>query len=204
MRSRWVPAAAVVLVGALSGGCGVGTEDEPRALAGDDVPFRLLQLPTTTLAPPTTTTVAGAARRTAVVSIFFVQQGRLVATIREVPAPARLADVLELLVAGPTEEEARNGLLSAISPATELLDVTIEDGVARVNLSSAFIESQVRDQTEAVAQIVFTAAGLPGVSGITLALAGRAVEVPAADGTLRRDTLTPADYATLTSEQERG
>lgn len=191
------PAVAWALAGVVAlAACGVGTESEPRTLAADDVPFGLLQSPSSTV---TTTPPPGLIREMATVSVFLLQEGRLVGRTRDVPAPPEIRTVLEQLLDGPTEEEARDGVLTAISPATELLDVRIEGTVARVNLSASFAESQVQDQTVAVAQIVFTAAGLPGVSGIMLELAGRSVEVPAADGTLRRGSLTPADYATLAS-----
>lgn len=189
---RRAAAALAVVLAVVAGGCSVGNEAQPRAMSPDDVPFGLLDAPS--IAPPTTTEPG---RRTTNVTLYFVRQGKLVPSARVVPAPAPVGAVLQLLLEGPTERESREGLQSAISPATRLLDVSVDGAVAQVNLSASFVESRVQDQTAAVAQIVVTAAGLPGIRGVTFALAGRPVEVPAADNTLRRGTLTPADYAAL-------
>lgn len=196
MRAAGSLAGACALVAVvLTAACGVGTEDEPRVVRAADVPFGLLDQPATTV----TTAPGPVVAMTAPVSIFLIQQGRLVAATREVPSPPAVRSVLELLLAGPTAEEARAGLRSAIAPSTQLFNVAIDGDVVRVDLSPGFAEAPAQDQTVAVAQIVFTATGLPGIAGVGFTLAGRAVEVPTADGTLRRGTLTPADYATLTA-----
>lgn len=187
---RRLAGAVAVLVAA--GACALGTETQPRTLAPGDVPFGLLESPSSLAPVPTEP-----GRQTTRVTLFLIRQGKLVPTTRLLPAPATTPAVLQLLLQGPTEAEARDGLQSAISPGTQLLDVRVEGAVAHVNLSAGFVESRTQDQTAAVAQIVFTAAGMPGVSGVAFSLAGRPVEVPAADNTLRRGTLTPADYASL-------
>jgi len=54
-------------------------------------------------------------------------------TIEKTQAPARKA--IELLIAGPTEEEKENGYLSSVNTDTEINSLSIEDGTAYIDFN---------------------------------------------------------------------
>ena len=120
------------------------------------------------------------------------------AVTREVPAAQEsLAVVLDALVAGPTDAETAAGLESAVPAQTKVLGGTTETGgIATVNLGGTFGQLVGQPQIEAVAQVVFTVNTLPGVTGVTFQLSGRAVEVPIASGA-QVPMATPAQFAPL-------
>jgi spore germination protein GerM len=91
--------------------------------------------------------------------------------------------VLGVLVRGPTNIEAAEGLSSAVPAQTTVLGAVIgSGGVATVDLGGTFGQLVGQAQIQAVAQIVFTATTLPGVTSVTFELAGQAVDVPVASG----------------------
>ena len=170
---------ACVIVGAA--GCGVPVDKEPTALSRHGIPFDLLA-PT-----QSTTTVTTAPSPIAVpVQIFLIgPTGHLAAVTRTVSvSPPDLATVLRALVAGPNNVESTAGLQSALTTQTTVLGANIAGGVATVNLGGAFGQLVGPPQIQAVAQIVFTASALPGVTGVTFELSGQSVQVPIASGAL--------------------
>jgi hypothetical protein len=161
-------------------GCGVPVDRSPSALPRRGIPFGLLRpsaQSTTTTSAPSPVAVS--------IRIFLVgSSGRLVGVSREVPAAQEtLATVLGALVEGPTNDEAAAGLGSAVPPQTVVLGAAVgAGGLATVNLGGTFGQLVGQAQIEAVAQIVFTAADVFGVTGVTFELAGRSVNVPVASG----------------------
>jgi spore germination protein GerM len=179
-RSALISLAAAALVLGLAA-CGVPVDKQPAALNPNGVPFDLLA-PT-----QSTTTVTTAPSPIEVpVRIFLIgPSGHLVAVTRTVSvSPPDLATVLRALVAGPTEVESTAGLQSAVTAQTTVLGANIAGGVATVNLGGAFGQLVGPPEIQAVAQVVFTASALPGVTGVTFQLAGQSVEVPVASGAL--------------------
>jgi spore germination protein GerM len=132
------------------------------------------------------------------VRIFLIgPTGHLVAVSRDVSvSPPDLATVLRALVAGPTDAESTAGLQSAVTTQTTVLGANIAGGVATVNLGGAFGQLVGPPEIQAVAQVVFTASALPGVTGVTFELMGQAVEVPVASGALV-PVATTAQFAAL-------
>jgi hypothetical protein len=128
--------------------------------------------------------------------IFLVQAEHLVA-VRRSTAGRAMADVLNLLLQGPTQAEFGAGIRSGISPQTTLRSARVEGDTGIVDLSGALVEVGGQEQILAVAQIVLTATAVPGVGQIRFLLEGQAVEVPRADGTLTSETLRAADYSGL-------
>jgi hypothetical protein len=193
---RGAPAVAlVVALVACAGlaGCGVPIDTQPTALSKSGIPFGLLA-PTS---PVTTPTTAPSPVEVPVQIYLVSPTGHLVPAARDVPVSAPdLASVLGALVLGPTDAEAAAGLQSALSAQTTILGATIASGVATVNMGGAFGQLVGPPQIEAVAQIVFTASGLPGVSGVTFELSGVPVEVPVAGGA-QVPLATTAQFAPL-------
>ena len=116
--------------------------------------------------------------------IFLIDPtDHLVAVGRDVPVHAPdLLTVLGALVAGPTDAESAAGLQTALPAQTPVISASITGGVATVNLGGTFGQLVGPPQIQAVAQVVFTASALPGVTGVTFELSGQPVEVPVASG----------------------
>lgn len=166
------------LLGLALSGCGVPVDGSPTALAKNNVPFDLLQpSPSVTTAPSTTPPV------TVTVQVFLLSStGQLVAVARNVPVPAALSSVLAALVDGPTNAEAAAGLQSALPAGTQIVSAPVASAVATVNLSGTFGQLVGQAQIDAVAQIVYTATALTGVTSVAFQLDGQQVAVPTASG----------------------
>jgi spore germination protein GerM len=187
--------AAVGVVAALAlAGCGVPVDRSPSALPRRGIPFGLLQpssRATTTTSTPSPVTVP--------VRIYLVgANGRLVGVTRELQTDQESpADVLGALVRGPSNAEVAAGLESAVPPQTVVLGASVgAGGVATVNLAGTFEQLVGQPLIQAVAQIVFTAAGLPGVTAVSFQLGGTGVSVPVANGVLVA-TASPSQFASL-------
>jgi Sporulation and spore germination len=168
--------------------CGVPVDRSPRALS--NVPFDLTPNQTTTTRP----TRSG---RTVRVDVFMVRDDRLVAVPRDVPAPATLRSVLTALLEGPTNDEAKSGLRTAIPGRTLLLSAAPDGSVGRVNVSDSLLDFEGQEQVAAVAQIVFSATVVTGIDGVVLSLSGRRVEPFAGDGTQISRPLQRIDFPFL-------
>ena len=190
-RRRAVAAVGVATVVIVLAGCGVPVDKQPAALSRHGIPFGLLD-PT---APSTTATTSPIE---VPVQIFLVDPtDHLVPVARDVPVSAPdLYTVLGALVAGPTDAEAEAGLQTSLPAQTTVIDATITAGIATVNLGGTFGQLVGPAQIQAVAQVVFTASGLPGVTGVTFELSGEAVEVPVPSG-VEVPMATTAQFAAL-------
>jgi len=169
--------AGVVSLGVAA--CGVPVDSHPSALSRRGIPFNLLA--------PTVSTVSTTTAPSPIevpVHIFLIgPTDHLVAVARDVPVSAPdLATVLGALLAGPTDAESAAGFQSALTTQTTVLNASIAGGVATVNLGGTFGQLVGPPQIQAVAQVVFTASALPGVTGVAFELSGQPVEVPVASG----------------------
>lgn len=178
-RSAVVGAAVAVLVGAA--GCGISAEPDANRVAPEEVPFGLLD-------DEVTTTVATGTTET----IFLVTGDRLVPVDRTVPDDGGLAALLELVIEGPAATEEELGLTTEV-PAGTVGAVRQARGVAVVDLTAEFGDIRSADQPLALAQIVYTLTGQPGIGAVRFTLEGQRVNVPLPDGTsaatLARDDL---------------
>jgi spore germination protein GerM len=191
-RVRSVVVAAVVVASVAS--CGVSAERGAIRTSDGDVPFNLLA-PDPTTTTSTSTTVAEAV--TEAVTVYLVGEERLVAVGRRLRRPVDLAELLAAVTSGPTEQEAAEGMRSALPAEESVLGVTLGGGVATVELSSRFSSVPVDDQLLALAQIVYTVTTRPGVGRVSFTLEGAPVEVPRGDGSLTSDSVARDDYAAL-------
>lgn len=106
----------------------------------------------------TTTTSVESAR----LRVYFLRDGQ-VWPVARVVGDVLFDDVaLDQLLAGPNGDETEIGLETAL-PADLELDVTVEDGVATVELEGAEEVSR-----EALAQIVYTETALPLVESVAI------------------------------------
>lgn len=108
-----------------------------------------------------TTTTTTAPAETTDVRVYFFLEGKVWPVAREVDETDAVANAaLEELLAGPTDEEdVQLSFSTAVPDGVELESVTVEDGVARVELSEDVPE-------RALAQVVYTASQFPTVSEV--------------------------------------
>ena len=111
----------------------------------------------TTITDTTTTAVESARLR-----VYFVRDGQVWPVAREVGDILFDDIALDQLLRGPNEDEAEIGLETALPEDLEL-DVTVEDGVATVELEGATELTR-----EALAQIVYTGTALPLAESVVI------------------------------------
>jgi germination protein M len=99
----------------------------------------------------TTTTTTTAPTETTELRVYWLLDGKVWPAAREVePTVAVAESALEELLAGPTEQELTDlDYMTAIPDGTEILEVTVDDGVAKVELSAELPD-------EPLAQVVYT------------------------------------------------
>ncbi len=175
MRRARAFALALVLVFA---GCSRGVE--VRLLDKDSLPQELNGNAPERNAEPQTVRVL----------VYFVRtdaEGRFLSPVRLGTAGreklTRLSPVevaIRVLLQGPTSAERKSGLNSAIHAGTELIGVTVEEGVADVNLSAEFetVTSQLGHLMR-ISQVVWTLTELPEVEAVRFRIHG--VPQPAID-----------------------
>jgi hypothetical protein len=187
-------ALAVLALLALAAGCGIRPDHGAVLAQPADVPFDLLDP-----SPPVTATTisSGPTAPTARATIFLVQGERLAGATRDLPAPVSPSSILEALTAGPSDSEIALGLRTALLADNLIRSASVTGGVAAVDLGPAFTEIGGRDQIVALAQIVSTLTGLPGVGRVSFTLQGSPVGVPRGDGAITTDSVSRDDYATL-------
>lgn len=182
-RSEWL-VVLLPLVGLLLGGCGVPTDDQPRALDPAEAPAGALPSPSP--AP-----VAVGDQR---VVLHFVKDEQLVPVERPVTSPTSTSGLLELLLAGPTEAEKAAGLTSLIPTALSVQRVEQQGDVVVITLQGA--PDQARPQAMAFAQIVATLTP-DRASGVRFRMDGGDLRVPRSDGSLSDAPVDRSDYADL-------
>lgn len=140
---------------------------------------------TTSTVPATTTTTVPVAPQS--VRVYFLiddvgdDPGPFVRPVsREIePTAGVAAAAVNLLIAGPTADE-RTGLPAVsggLPDGTELLGLTIVDGIARVDLSSEIEDiGGTFGETSVLAQLVFTLTQFPTVDEVVLLIEGEEVE----------------------------
>ncbi len=196
MTRPWRLGALLLVALALLGpaGCGIPPDEGAILAEPGDVPFDLLDP-----SSGATSTIGTTAPSTplARATIFLVQGDRLAAAGRELPVPLSAQSVAESLVSGPTDSEVALGLRTALLADDLIRSVGVTGGIATVDLGPAFAEIGGRDQILALAQIVSTLTGLPGVGRVTFTLEGNQVGVPRGDGALTTGSVSRDDYAPL-------
>lgn len=170
-------AGVLALAAIAASACGVPTDPAPRVLEAGSLPEELARPSTTT-----TSTEAPVPRQT--VYLYFVDGEVLASPVqRELATPAGPIAAIEALVAGPTEEEASEGLASVIPAETVILSSGLTDGVLRVDLAEGALE-QIEGELQrlAVAQLVYTATELPGIDWLWILIEGEPRALPTDEG----------------------
>jgi spore germination protein GerM len=215
LRLRYGLVRAVIVAAALAS-CGVPQDDSVRVIA--DVPKGLTatttSTTTTTLAPTTTSppsTVPQTSTTTPVTSqappstiptafaLYFVMGDRLIRVIRRADEPTDAEALTSLLVLGPFPEDNVPFARTAIEFG-DIERITVAGGIATVDLGSKFADLPSSERRRAVAQLVLTLAGRPGIGPVRFRLNGQPIAVPRGDGSIAGRTVSSDDYVSLVDD----
>lgn len=195
--TRCLAAAVLVAVLAALAGCGAPRSTAPAAIPASEVPYRLLEPAEAPLAA--SSQGVGTGRTTPV--YLLDEAGTLVL------APAAVTDgttvdvaeqALARLQAGPTEEERRSGLESALGAVVRLDLVSVDDGTAQVEVRLTGGDLAADQVPLALGQVVLTLTSVPGIDGVQLVSDGDPVEMALPGGVRTTDPVSAADYEVLT------
>lgn len=98
----------------------------------------------------------------------------LVAVLRQVPGTKAVATAaISALLAGPTNGEKARSISSQVPDGTQLLGLTIDAGVATIDLSSEFAAGGAGDAYQTrLAQVVYTLTQFPTVKSVSVRIEG--------------------------------
>jgi spore germination protein GerM len=176
--------AAALLVSA----CGIGADDAPR-----DIPAPA-QLPLGG-ADSQAGATAGAARVYLLAPAVAGQSTLLQAVARDVEDTA--LEVLPALFAGPNAGESVQQFSTALPDGLVLLSADRRGTRLVVDISEDIQQLSGQALVLAVAQIVLTAAELPGIRSVDILVEGDEQQWPAGNGEAQSDPLTVYDYPGL-------
>jgi hypothetical protein len=106
--------------------------------------------------------------------LWFNYDGSLFVTHRTEPfTPGVGRRSLEALFDGPTDAERHANVSTSINPGTRLLDLTIDDGVATVDLDATFTAKEtLASVVGSLAQVVYTLTQFDSVEGVVFEVEG--------------------------------
>ena len=178
--------AALVLAAAAASGCGLPTDDTAQAIDPDELPESLRPGFTAS----TTTTVPAPLTEARTVFLLTnpqdIERTIVVEVERQVDRNATLGDVLATLFGEATSaEESDAGYFNTLE-LFEILNATVIDGVATVNIVHLSPEGEDQPPSAdelrfAAAQLVFTASATEGIDGVRILLDGEQVSIPTSD-----------------------
>lgn len=212
-RHRIAAAVLAAVLGATLAGCGgIPLDDSPRVIPRESLPEALVE-PTTTLPPGVDPGTGGI---DADLFLFLDSASDQVLIPCAVPTSAggsveaRARAVVERLVTlDPDESElCPNDLTNAVPSNLVVLSVRLvveRDGnVLELNLDRESLSGiEATQQRRAIAQLVFTATDVPGVSALRFLADGEPISVPVEDRTADPgEAITVADFPALAQRTE--
>lgn len=168
-------------------GCSIDAQQRARTTEASEVPFGLA------MEEPRPPADDGPVPAASVVRIYFVGDDEMLRAVDRRVDAAEIDEVVASLLDGPTPEEARAGIASALLDQTIIESATLSGGIVAVELAPAFLDGPA-DSRRALAQIVYTMTGLPGVGRVSFTIGGEAIEVPRGDGTLTTGSVSRDSY----------
>jgi len=198
-----VPAAVLAAsLGFLVASC--GSDDDagsagPVPTVGTSTESTSEEIPTTTSDTTETGSDDGQAGSQVTYQVWFTSADGLFVSYRSEATTPRIGTAaLENLLEGPDSFEEDYGLRTAIPDGTQLLGLQIEDGMARVDLTSEFESGGGSASMQArLAQVVYTVTQFPTVKGVRFSLDGEPIDVLGGEGVVIDHPLTRRDYADL-------
>ena len=123
----------------------------------------------------------------------------LVAVLRTVPGTKAVASAaMNALLAGPTSAEGSREITTAVPDGSQLLGLTIKDGVATVDLSSEFESGGGSASVlTRLGQVVYTLTQFPSVKSVLFQIEGKTVTVFGSEGVTLDGPVGRADYVQL-------
>lgn len=183
---------AVLSAGVLSA-CGISTDTAPRDIA-----------PSADESTDDPATDANEATGSG--QVYFVQVDATGAPTRLVAVPRAVSigrdrdptAVLEVLIAGPNEDERDTSIASLLPRELQVLGWSSRPGgVVSIDLSAPMAELPRPTLSTALAQIVHTVTETGGIEGVRITVEGSPQAWPDGTGQLRDDVLTVYDYPGL-------
>jgi germination protein M len=131
--------------------------------------------------------------------VWFANDEGLFVSYRSSPETPRVGTAaLEALLEGPDSFEEGYGLRTSIPDGTQLLGLSIDDGIASVDLTSEFETGGGSASMQArLAQVVYTITQFPTVEGVVFSLDGEPIEVLGGEGVIIDHPLTRRDFGEL-------
>jgi hypothetical protein len=174
-------AIAVAVAATLLAGCGLTPDAAPRDLPADE----------RTIVPVQAAT-GGQAEGPGRIYLGAPGDERL---LRSVPRDAVASeDLLELLFAGPNEEELDQQYTTFLPPELQLNETFKQGTILFIDVTDEIRELTGQPLSQAIAQIVYTAAELDGVDRIQLNVNGSPESWPRPVGGNTPNTLSIYDY----------
>lgn len=130
-------------------------------------------------------------------SMYLVRDETLVRVTRDLPSPPDPERILASLFDGVTEPEVRANLRTSIPLETQIISVSTEEPLLRVDLSREFAAVGGEEEILAVAQIVLTATSIEGIESVAFELDGVPTPVPIANGALSDGPVSAEGYAAM-------
>jgi hypothetical protein len=214
-RHRSIPLVAVVLaIVALVGACGgnSGSLGSVPVTSASPDPSVALGSPDATPAPSDETSIepSGAPSASAdpgssaaptptpsgttIVRAYFWLGGLpgsegLVAVLREIPGTKSVAKAaVNALLGGPTTGEKGRAITTAVPAGSQLLDLSIDKGVATINLSAEFMSGGESSSVQTrLGQVTYTLTQFPTVKSVVFQI----------EGVQLADAVSRADYVAL-------
>lgn len=193
-------------------GCGRTEPDRTAAASSSPPPSPTAA---TTESPEATPEPSGPPATTSKqLEVWFTRGEDLFVAHHEVETGAAVARAaMEQLLARPNDFEANAGVSTSVPPGTRLLGLSIEDGVATVDLSEEYGDTGggTMGESLAVAQVVYTLTQFPTVQGVSFEIDSTPLQMTPGHGIdLRKpqrrndwDDLMPSILVTSPSMGER-
>lgn len=175
--------AVLLALALLLSGCGVPSDDQPRALDVSAAPFRFYE------------DRPAVAEGPGQVALYFVRGDRVVLQRRPVEQSTSIEEALDLLLAGPTPQEIEQGTTTALPPGLRVDALSVgRNGVAVVTLDGG---TQIGTSPVAFAQIVATLTAPGRARAVRFRVDGEDVPALRGDGTPTTAPVTREDYRDL-------
>jgi sporulation and spore germination protein/immunoglobulin-like protein involved in spore germination len=131
--------------------------------------------------------------------VWFTRGESLFVVRRDEPATLRIGSAaMESLLAGPTQQEQAAAVGSQIPAATQFLGLTVDDGIATVDLTSEFESGGgSASMNMRIAQVVYTLTQFSTVKGVLFELDGQRVDVLGGEGVIVDQPVTRKNYRDL-------
>jgi spore germination protein GerM len=202
-----------LLAAASLAGCGLPTDDTPRAIRADSVPYNLLgENDTDAPMPPADADVRS-------VFVYLVRevngQLQLNSSRRLIATPVNLDTVVANLMAGGITPDERELKLANLIPGKELVSIT-QDETTTIQVTQDFFDRLPKGESRrlAIAQIVYTVTEFDVTSGrgpverVRFTVDGEVRKVPTDDGqsqpSVSRDSFRDFDPSATTTTDTAG